>query len=145
MKKITLFIYVIFASLLVSCETSNPAEKKQLIGTWSEPYHVNNTVKSITFNNNDTLVYADKPDTTWNVVIDWGGQYARLRYIVNNHRLSISGERKDYDYTTGKIVREPFAFSTAYSIEGNVLTLDSFSYDGGLNSRYYKPVILYKQ
>ena len=39
---------------------------------------------------------------------------------------------------------EPFTFSTGYSIEGNVLTIDSFSYDGGY-SIDYKQVILYKQ
>lgn len=137
-----IFLLAALTILLAACNTNNP-EQKELIGTWSEPYHVNIYVKTITFCDNDTLVYTNKPDTTWNPVIDEAGDFARLQYIANKHQLSISGERIVFDNSTSKFVREPFAFSTGYSIEGNVLTLDSFSYDG--YSTYHKPVIVYKQ
>ncbi len=76
---------------------------------------------------------------------DYAGEFAQLRYTAKNHQLHISGERKYYDNTIGKMAYEPFTFSTGYSIKENVLTIDSFSYDGGYDSKYYKPVILYKQ
>jgi hypothetical protein len=142
--KTKIFLFSVLALLFAACNTNEP-ENKELLGTWSEPYHVNIYVKTITFWDNDTLAYTNKPDTTWDVVVDDAGQFAKLRYSVNNHQLSISGERIVFDNSTSKFVHEPFAFSTGYSIKDNVLTIDSFSYDGGLNSKYYKPVIFYKQ
>lgn len=38
----------LLAVLCTACNTNSP-EQKQLIGTWSEPYHVKTTVKSLTF------------------------------------------------------------------------------------------------
>ena len=142
--KTKFFLFAMVAVFFAACNNNEP-EQKKLIGTWSEPYHVNIDVKAITFCDDDTLLYTNKPDTTWDIVIDEAGQFARLRYVANNHRLSISGDRIVFDNLTSKYVREPFAFSTGYFIKDNVLTIDSFSYDGGLNSRYYKPLILYKQ
>ncbi len=147
MKKYQLLSFAVLAfiaTILVACNGNEP-EQNELIGTWSEPYHVETYVKTFTFCKNDTLIYTNKPDTTWDIVVDDAGQEAKLHYSVKNHQLHISGERNIFDESTSKFVREPFAFSTGYSIENNVLTLDSFSYDGGLYSRYYKPVILYKQ
>ncbi len=142
--KTKFFLFAVVMAMCVACNTNNP-ESKELIGTWSEPYHVENMVKSITFNENGTLIYTNKPDTTWPVVIDYAGEFAELQFVAKNHQLRISGERNVFDESTLHFVREPFAFSTGYSIEGTVLTLDSFSYDGGLDSKYYKPLILYKQ
>ena len=141
--KTKIFLFSVLALFFAACNNNEP-ENKELLGTWSEPYHVNIYVKTITFWDNDTLAYTNKPDTTWDIVVDDAGQFAKLRYSVNNHQLSISGERIVFDNSTSKFVHEPFAFSTGYSIKDNVLTIDSFSYDGGLNSKYYKPVILYK-
>ena len=142
--KTKIILFSVLALLFAACNNNEP-EQKKIIGTWSEPYHVNVYIKTITFCDDDTLVYTEKPDTTWNVVVDDAGRFARLRYVANNHQLGISGERIVFDDLTSKYVREPFEFSTGYSIEGNALIIDSFSYDGGLNSRYYKPFILYKR
>lgn len=141
--KTKFFLFALVVAFM-ACSTNDP-EKKELLGTWSEPYHVDIMVKTMTFNDDGTLTYTNRPDTTWDVVIDYAGEFAQLRYTAKNHQLHISGERKDYDNTIGKMVYEPFTFSTGYSIKENVLTLDSFSYDGGYDSKYYKPLILYKQ
>lgn len=142
-KKLFLFAAVV-ATICVACTVNSP-ETKELIGTWSEPYHVETYVKTVTFYDGGTLVYTNKPDTTWSIVVDDAGEYAQLRYVASKHQLSISGERIVFDESTSRYVREPFTFTTGYAIKGNVLTIDSFSYDGGLNSRYYKPLILYQQ
>ena len=141
--KSKLFLLFALAVAFVACNTNDP-ERKELLGTWSEPYHVEIMVKTMTFNDDGTLTYTNRPDTTWDVVIDYAGEFAQLRYTAKNHQLHISGERKYYDNTIGKMAYEPFTFSTGYSIKENVLTLDSFSYDGGY-SIDYKQVILYKQ
>lgn len=131
MKKILLF--TISVVLCVACDTNDP-QQKELIGTWSEQYHVNINVKSITFNADGTLNYVDKPDTTWDNIPDWGGNYATMKYSVKNQKLAFSGDR----FST------PFSFSSDYSIKDNVLTIDSFAYDGGINT-LFKPLILYKR
>ena len=136
------FFLFALAVALAACNTNAP-EKKELIGTWSEPYHVDICVKTFTFCENDTLIYTNKPDTTWDYVIAWGGEYNKLHYSIKNHKLCFSGERIAFDDSTSKFVREPFAFSTGYSVEGNMLTIDSFSYNG--YSTYHKPVIVYKK
>lgn len=140
--KSKLFLLFALAVAFVACNTNDP-ERKELLGTWSEPYHVTMYVKTITFYDDGTLVYTNKPDTTWNTVVDDAGQEAKLHYSVKNHQLHISGERNIFDESTSKFVREPFAFSTGYSVEGNMLTIDSFSYNG--YSTYHKPVIVYKK
>lgn len=48
------FFLFALAVAFAACNTNAP-EKKELIGTWSEPYHVTVNVKSITFDNNDSL------------------------------------------------------------------------------------------
>ena len=140
--KSKLFLLFALAVAFVACNTNDP-KRKELLGTWSEPYHVTMYVKTITFYDDGTLVYTNKPDTTWNAVVDDAGQEAKLHYSVKNHQLHISGERNIFDESTSKFVREPFAFSTGYSVEGNMLTIDSFSYNG--YSTYHKPVIVYKK
>ena len=141
--KTKLFLFAAVVAMCVACNVNSP-ESKELIGTWSEPYHVEAYVTTIIFEDAGTLVYSHKPDTTWSIVVDDAGDFARLRYAAKNHQLCISGERIVFDDSTSKFVYKPFTFSTGYSIESNVLTLDSFSYDGGY-SKYYKQVILYKQ
>ena len=128
------------AVALAACNTNAP-EKKELIGTWSEPCphpYENIDAKTFVFNENDTLIYTERY-----VIIDEAPKEAKLHYFLKNHKLYISGERQDYDNTTGKFVREPFTFSTGYSVEGNILTIDSFSYNG--YSTYHKQVIVYKK
>lgn len=139
--KARFFLVVAFSAvLLMACNNDNP-DRNALIGTWSEPYHVDITVKSIMFNANGTLEYLDVPDTTWETVIDWGGHSAKLNYVVKNNKLYFSGDSHPLPFVGSK----PFAFSSEYSIENNMLTIDSFSYDGGIDSRFYKPLILYKR
>ena len=114
--------------------TTDP-QQKELIGTWSEQYHVNINVASITFNEDGTLNYVNKPDTTWDVVNHWGGEYATMKYSVKNQKIAFFGSYYSI----------PFAFSSGYSIKDNMLTIDSFAYDGGVNHAQFKQLILYKQ
>jgi len=137
--KAKFIVFAFIAAVLTACNSNEPS-RKELIGTWSEPYHINTMVKTVTFNEDGTLIFSNKPDTTWNPVIDEAGDYAQLHYSVINHKLHFSGETRPYPSADTK----PFAFTTDYSIVNNVLTIDSFSYDGGANSKFYKPLILYK-
>ena len=90
--KTKFFLFALVVAFM-ACSTNDP-EKKELLGTWSEPYHVDIMVKTMTFNDDGTLTYTNRPDTTWNVVIDYAGEFAQLRYTAKNHQLHISGERK---------------------------------------------------
>lgn len=127
--------------MFAACNSNIPDEKRQLIGTWSEPYHVNIMVKSITFNEDGTLIYIDKPDTTWNTVVDDAGNSAKLNYSVKNDKLIITGYTRPYPSDDTK----PFSFTSGYNIVENTLTIDSFSYDGGDRSSFYKPLKLIKK
>ena len=138
MKK-NFFALATLALMFTACNTNNP-EQKELVGTWSEQYYEQTMIKSITFKNDGFLLYTDKPTSEET----WPGINAELKYsIANMSKLCFSGERIVFNDLTSKFVREPFAFSTGYSIEGNVLTLDSFSYDGD-HSKYYEPLVLYR-
>lgn len=130
---------------VASCDSNNP-DSDRLIGTWSEPYNVNETVKSLTFNHDGTLIYIDKPDTTRSVVIAWGGVYKQLHYSVKESQLYISGYNKVI--TVGDTIKTDsiaFNYSASYSIKGNVLTIDRFSYDYSLVTPVISPFVLYKQ
>ena len=127
------------AVLCMACNTNSP-EQKQLIGTWSEPYHVSKTVKSLTFNGDGTLIYIERRDTTWDPMSDWLGDEAELNYTVNKNQLVIFGSTKE----TLEHPSEEFSFSSGYSIDGNTLTIDSFSYTGGLRSPFSKSLVLKK-
>lgn len=133
------FLFAMIAMLCMACNTNNP-EQKELVGTWSQPYHVDITVKSLTFNTDGSLIYTDKPDTTSVPVIDWAGDYAKLQYSVKDKVLHFTGYSKRS--VTDSI---PFAFSSSFSIKDKTLVIDSFAYDGGMNTNFIKPLELYKQ
>ncbi len=136
------FLFAIVALALVACNNNEPQEK--LIGTWSEQYNIKFTVKSLTFNTNGTLTYVDKPDTTIDNIITWGGDSLDLKYAVKkDNKLYIYGEYPRLPMVGQE--SKPFAYTTGYTIEGNTLILDSFSYAGDLGGIFYKPLILYKQ
>ena len=147
MKKNTIFCLLLCGILLflASCDSNNP-DPDRLIGTWSEPYNVNEMVKSLTFNHDGTLIYIDKPDTTRPFVITYGGEYKQLHYSVQESQLYISGYNKVI--TVGDTIKTDsiaFNYSTSYSIKGNVLTIDRFSYDYSLVTPVISPFVLYKQ
>lgn len=143
MKTLKLIFLAAVAGIFIACEAISP-EEKALIGKWSEQYHVDINVESITFDEDGFAHYQEKPDTTWCVVHDWGGNYATLKYSVKNNKLHFFGENRVINKETSYYERVPFSFVTDYSIQGNVLTIDSFSYDGGRNV-FFKPLILNKQ
>ena len=140
MKKILLFVAMVV--LFASCNQNNP-EQEQLVGAWSEPFHVNTMVKSITFYDNGMLIYTDSPDTTWPQVIDYAGVFAKMKYKLKNNQLHFSGM---YNYINENAKRDsiPFSFSSGYTIKDNTLTIDSFAYDGGINTLYVKPLVLHR-
>ena len=130
---------IVATMIFVGCNTNSP-ETNNLAGTWSEPYHVNMYVASMTF---DTMrgmaFYRNRPDTTWEIVLDDAGEFATLNYSASNDKIRFSGYSRFFKDTTY------FEYVTGYSIKDNTLTIDSFSYDGGIYKRFQKPLILYKQ
>lgn len=144
MKTFKLLFLAAVAGIWSACEAISP-EEKALIGKWSEQYHVDIYVASINFDEDGFAHYQKKPDTTWSTVIDEAGRFATLKYSVKNNKLHFSGETSVWnDETSHYEENVPFSFVTDYSIQGNVLTIDSFSYKGGLDS-FFNSLILYKQ
>ena len=126
--------------ILNGCNDNN-FESIQLLGIWKEKYHEKEMVKSISFEKNGILVYTEKPDTTWPTVIDFAGNYATLHYAVKENKLFISGNSSVSSSNEAK----PFKFCTDYTINGSILSIDSFSYNGGIDNTFIKNMILYKQ
>ncbi|MBQ8832970.1 MAG: hypothetical protein IJ000_05710 [Paludibacteraceae bacterium] len=143
MKTFKLLFLAAVAGIWSACEAISP-EEKALIGKWSEQYHVDMYVESITFDEEGLAHYQKKPDTTWFTVIDEAGSFATLKYSVKNNKLHFSGENSVWSEETSHYEDVPFSFATDYSISGNVLTIDSFSYKGGHNS-FFDSLVLYKQ
>jgi hypothetical protein len=144
MKIFKLLFLVAVSGIFIACDAINP-EEQALIGKWSEQYHVDMYVESITFDEEGLAHYQERPDTTWFVVPDEAGRFATLKYSVKNNKLHFSGETSVWnDETSHYEENVPFSFVTDYSIQGNVLTIDSFSYKGGLDS-FFNSLILYKQ
>lgn len=144
--KKAMFISVLFLSaVFAACNTNSPT-RQDLIGIWSEPYHVNDMVKAITFKENGTLIYTDKPDTTWSIVPTYGGTYAELYYtITEEDKIRFSGETIKFSIDSPYIDTVSFAFTSAYKIKGRTLTIDSFAYDGGISTSFYRPLKLKKK
>ena len=143
MKTFKLIFLAAVAGIFIACEAISP-EEKALIGKWSEQYHVDIYVASINFDEDGFAHYQKKPDTTWSTVIDEAGRFATLRYSVKNNKLHFSGENSVWSEETSHYEDVPFSFATDYSIQGNVLTIDSFADDGGLKT-LFKSLTLYKQ
>lgn len=145
MKKI--FLFAVVALMSVACNSNAPESKQQLVGIWSEPYHVKDAVQEFTFNENGTLIYIHKHDSTWTgIVHQWAPSYADLQYsVTNDEKLRISGKGRTVDIEAQTVDSVNFTFVTDYTIKGNTLTIDSFSYDGGLLSRFYYNIKLEKQ
>lgn len=117
MKKYLLF--VVMAFVLGACSINNP-EANELIGTWSEPYHVETMVKSIVFTNDGMACYKYQPDTTYDVIITYSGYYVNFQYsVLKNNRLRCTSMKQ------GVIDDVPFDYVTSYSIDKDTLTLDS--------------------
>ena len=88
-------------------------------------------VKSMTFNEDGTVIYSNKPDTTWNTYPTYGGNYAKLNYaIIENGKLRFSGYAPK--------------FSTDSPYKAHTLTIDSFAYDGGTMTEFEKTLKLKK-
>jgi hypothetical protein len=143
MKTPKLFIFSALVLMLAACNTPEPSS---LIGYWAQPYHVSSFIKSMTFHEDGTLIYLMKADTThvpiWTVAPD----YAKLNYsVTDDNKLCISGKGRYIDIEAQTIDTVPFTFFTDFTIKGKTLTIDSFSLDGGLERRFEKQIILYKQ
>ena len=138
MKK-KLFILIALAAFFCACDTDKP-KNEQIIGTWSEQDHATSFVKFFCFNEDGTLQYYKKPDTTMPGP-DEAGEGATLHYsLTDEDKLLFYGEVMDLANNLN-----PFAFVSDYSIKGNVLTIDSFAYDGGIHTKFYKHLKLYKK
>ena len=128
---------------LTSCNTNDPYHQK-LIGSWSDKDKEDVLVKTISFNKEGTLIFTDEPNKASTPVIDYAGVHKTLQYTTKGSNLNISGTRYKFNETSLRYEEEPFNYSTAFAIEGDTLTIDSFSYDGGLAGRFYKPLVLKK-
>ena len=142
MKKTLLFIATMM--LFVAC--NNEPDDVSLIGTWSEPYHVADGIRVMTFNEDGSMIYQLKHDTTMWIQLHWAPKEVRLSYLVtDDDKLCFSGRGRHIDYEAQKIDTVPFEFLTDYTIKGKTLIVDSFSYDGGLETNFMKSITLYKQ
>ena len=139
MKK-SLFLFFAVAAIMTACSTNAP-ETKLLIGIWTEKYHASEMIKSISFEEDGILVYTEKPDTTWPTRIDYAGNNAILHYAVKKNKLLISGNSSTSPYAETK----SFKYYTDFTINGSILSIDSFSYNGGIENTFIKNIILYKQ
>ncbi|MBR4563327.1 MAG: hypothetical protein IKO26_02620 [Paludibacteraceae bacterium] len=145
MKTPKLFIFAALAVLFAACTTPEP-KPSNLIGYWSQPYHVYSFIKTMTFNEEGTLIYREKVDTTHVPIWTAAPDYAKLNYFVtDDNKLCISGRGRYIDIEAQTIDTVPFSFITDYTIKGKTLTIDSFSLDGGLEHKFEKRIILYKQ
>ncbi len=141
--KVKTICLILLSFFIASCTKDEPSKK--IIGTWSEPYHTHVMVKSIVFLDNGTCVYTDKPDTTWPVIIDYAGINVKLNYSFVKNKLCFSGEGEQYNCNVQKSKTARWVFYSDYQLEERTLTIDSFSYDGGLTTPFYKPLILEKK
>jgi len=145
MKATKVLILASFALMIAACNTSNDPNPVSLVGKWSEPYHVYAYVTTMTFNEDGTMEYIRRPDTTCTPVFADGGWGAILQYAVTeDNKLRFSGKGRHIDYEAQKVDTVPFTFLTDYSVKGSTLTIDSFSCDGGLERNFYKSVVLHK-
>jgi hypothetical protein len=128
------YFLVVLAVLFVACgsNANDPDAPQQLIGTWSEAYHVNTHVSVLTFQKDGVLRYSQQPDTTWPVV-PTGGFSMTLHYSADKKNQLLVTYSPD--------TATAFEYLSGYSIHSNTLTIDSFSYDG---VNFYKPLILQK-
>ena len=128
----------LLAVLCTACETNEPIEK-QLIGKWSEPYHVNSMVKSIVFNSDGTALYTWLPDTTLSVIPTGGGICWYFNYTIKGDKLyCVADENNVNPQLQPELI-------TGFRIEENVLTLDTFHNSIDLSNKPTNPLILYKQ
>jgi hypothetical protein len=132
-------IVIIIGSMLLSCTQE---DSPKLVGTWVESgYSVNGMQKSLIFKIDGSVDYQDVPNPDNDILPGWSGIFASLQYFVRDKNLYFAGESINA-HTNDTI---PFEYSTSFSIINNTLYLDSFSYDGGINTHFYKSLKLKKK
>lgn len=138
MKYKIIILSILAIAFLASCNENNP-EQNKLIGLWSEPYHVKEFVKSLDFKSNDTVVYIDKVDTTWNSMITVAPTEVFLSYSIRDNQLTLSR----FAVSDPPLIPDKsFTFTTGFVIKREILTLDSFTYNGDV---WIKPFVLEKR
>lgn len=119
-----------------------PIEPIVLMGYWSDEYNIDNTPKTSRI----VMHFDDSNDVIYKVLPIGANQSALLSSLLEyeydgtpekgNVRFHNSYIKDVYpDSTT-------FDFTTGYTREGLTLTLDSFSYDGGINDQFIKPLVM---
>lgn len=115
-------------------------EPIELIGYWSDEYDEHNITKT-----SRILMHLDESNEVIYQVLPKGADHpvlftSLLEYevtpdkgVVRFHNSYIKGFYPD---------SATFDFTTGYTREGLTLTLDSFSYDGGANSPFIKPLVM---
>lgn len=106
--------------VLSACERPNPTPNN-ILGMWYEQAE-GATIKSLLFQEDGTLLFRWSPDPTSQIIIDWGGEYNILHYVLDNEKvvISVSSDTEEVEFT----------YQTPYSISNNILTIDSFVYEG---------------
>ena len=113
-------LFAMMAIILGACTPNEPKENV-LLGTWSEPYHVQFMVKSITFKADGTAQYKFVPDTTWDVLIAWAGECVDFNYsVIDDNKLYCTNV-----HTSPKTVSKDYV--TSFQIHNDTLTIDSLS------------------
>ena len=142
--KAKVLIFVVLATIFAACNSNEP-KSKVLLGTWSEPLGFQVSVRTLTFNADGSAVYATMPDTTMSIYPTGGVIYGHMNYVALDNRLCFKGNGVKFDVDGSPVDTIPFEFFTDFLVEKNKLIIDSFAYDGGINSKFIKPLILHKQ
>ena len=130
MKYKLVILSILVIASLASCNTNNP-EQNKLIGLWSEPHHVKDVVKSLDFKSDGTVVYTETDMEPTEAII--------LDYSIKDNQLTVSRFAvSDPPFIPDK----SFTFTTGFVIKQEILTLDSFTYDGEI---WIKPLVLEKK
>ena len=104
--------------VLSACERPNPTPNN-ILGMWYEQAE-GATIKSLLFQEDGTLLFRWSPDPTSQIIIDWGGEYNILHYVLDNEKvvISVSSDTEEVEFT----------YQTPYSISNNILNIKKKEY-----------------
>lgn len=129
-KNILVFMLLLTSCVWLTCQAQESAPQLYttgIFGEWNVRNVTSDSIKSITFYRDSDYKYGYTGSAYSN-----DGEYGELLY-------TLAGDRIYFKRSCALIPEEPdnctFEFSTTFSIQDNVLTLDSFMYERGKTLR----------